>query len=364
MLTSDRPIKDCAKCYHLEALGKQSKRLRENSMWRELPAVASRISEAERGDGHVDSSPFYLDLRLGNVCNLKCRMCNAANSTQWQSELAKHKDEWKRSFSYSSQDTKILNWYESDPFISDIREILPHTKHLYVTGGEPTIIPELTSLLNYAIEIGASKNIVLRFNTNVTRLKEQWLNLLPHFKRVVATLSIDAFAEQNDWIRNPSKWSEIKENVRRYCSLKGNVRLRFGTTVSVYNALYLDRLIDWRKQISAEYGRPITHGFILLTYPEFQSATLLPPHLKDEVKQRISRYLDELPELRALIRLMDGPASDDPDLKKQLKTHTEMIDRWRREDYVSVFPELDFIREIDLDELTETSEDRSYAAAL
>ena len=39
------------------------------------------VKQAIENDGVVNDSPVYLDLRFGNKCNLKCRMCDPLFST-------------------------------------------------------------------------------------------------------------------------------------------------------------------------------------------------------------------------------------------------------------------------------------------
>ena len=66
------------------------------------------------------------------------------------------------------------------------------------------------------IDKGVSKNVTLEYDTNtckctLQRAIEQWSN----FKTLMLRVSIDDYGEQNDYIRFPSKWYKLDENIQR-----------------------------------------------------------------------------------------------------------------------------------------------------
>ena len=67
----------CERCFKEEATGIKSARQNWNDKWynkdKEYTVESSLDIE-------------YVDLRLGNLCNLKCRMCNPYSSNQWVDE--------------------------------------------------------------------------------------------------------------------------------------------------------------------------------------------------------------------------------------------------------------------------------------
>ena len=80
MLSGIKPSA-CEKCYKREELGLDSKRLLEQ---REYPNFD--ISDARNNtnaDGSLKDIQFqFIELRLGNICNAKCRTCNPASSNK------------------------------------------------------------------------------------------------------------------------------------------------------------------------------------------------------------------------------------------------------------------------------------------
>ena len=73
-------ISSCKHCYLQEEVGKKSFRQMHNDEWERrigADAIHERVKASYDNDMALpDHDPVYLDLRLGNLCNLKCRMCN------------------------------------------------------------------------------------------------------------------------------------------------------------------------------------------------------------------------------------------------------------------------------------------------
>ena len=72
-LNNERP-EMCQRCFREEDAGIRSARQSANKKW------------CKEDDEYTDTAPFdirYVDLRLGNLCNLKCRICNPIVSSSW-----------------------------------------------------------------------------------------------------------------------------------------------------------------------------------------------------------------------------------------------------------------------------------------
>ena len=85
VLIGERP-KECAPCFSLEDQGVES--LRQRHIAGVIPE--SRITlypDAVSNMRHDFTMPFEIptmEIKLNNLCNLKCRMCNPLDSTSWQ----------------------------------------------------------------------------------------------------------------------------------------------------------------------------------------------------------------------------------------------------------------------------------------
>ena len=77
LLNNERP-EMCQRCFSEEDAGVKSSRQSFNEGWYREDIDLSVVQDK------IDVR--YIDLRLGNLCNLKCRMCNPYASSMWVKE--------------------------------------------------------------------------------------------------------------------------------------------------------------------------------------------------------------------------------------------------------------------------------------
>jgi MoaA/NifB/PqqE/SkfB family radical SAM enzyme len=297
MMKGEMPA-SCQKCYREEATGINSKRQWETAEWAsrvDYEEIVSRTAE----DGTLPVHVPYFDLRLGNLCQLKCVMCSPHDSSawikDWKIQYPKYKvidlqtdQRWDSSWDYT--------WYQKGSFLSSMKDQAQHIKELYFAGGEPTLIPEHYKILEFMVETGASKNCVLRYNSNGLDLPEKLFELWHHFKEVKFNLSIDAVGDKNDYIRYPSKWEDLLTSARRLDDTESHITVNIACAVQLLNVLYLDELADWKlksnfKKINlAPYGGGVI-GMHLVTYPSYLNIRVLPQELKQLAVDRINNFL-------------------------------------------------------------------------
>lgn len=346
-MLSDIPPPECKFCHNEEAAGKTSKRQSENRKY--LETSQEIISCAKNQDGKINSPPIYFDLRLGNLCNLKCRTCNPLFSSAWAKEVEAHPTNAVLQSYQSTLDQARLSesWHKSPAFWEQFHSIAGSIEEIYLTGGEPMLIKEHFSLLKFFKENDYAKNIYLRYNTNLTLLPEEFLKLAPSFKKISLSCSIDALKEKNDWLRSPSKWSVIEENFNKTLLLPKNVNIDINCTVSIFNVLHFDELFLFFANISKDTGRKVEVYPDILHEPEFMQLHLLPDGLKIKAKDKLSALL-ELNDLSSsakknilsLIKLLDVQNPDQNTLLDHLKNHIVALDKIRNEKFDVIFPEL------------------------
>ena len=263
-----KQVKDCGQCYRKERRGEYSFRQRAN--------------EGITNDNRkviVDQLPHYLDIRFGNLCNLKCRMCTGIYSKMLGEELEviADQDEEFRLLAPDSAKSYTFDWYDNPTFWTDLKHYMPYVKQLYLTGGEPTLVQGNYNFLQQLIDKGYAKNISLVFNTNVTNFQQKFLDLINKFKRVNFNLSIDGVGGVQEYIRYPSKWTHIQKNMellmQKIKQSDTKYDLVFTPTVSIINVANLGNFIDWA------YGFATSHQLtnvvwdmqpIFLHGPQFQ----------------------------------------------------------------------------------------------
>ena len=275
--------KACIRCKTVEKCGGKSRRQIEN--WRFQESIPEILEKTDLR-GYTQVSPTYVDLRLGNQCNLVCRMCNPRASRKWRNEWNKVKLKWER-YPFVKSRFKY-DWYRKRRFRPFLYALLPDAKFLHFAGGEPLIIPETLNLLKELQKRGKAPNIEVSFNTNLTVLSDELLNCLKEFKRVYFYVSIDAYGELNNYIRYPSQWDKI---VSRLCQISKWAEhspffIQFNVTVQMYNILKLDKLIDWIQSLDLT-GVGLAPNLTVLNNPSYFDIRNLPKSLKKKVTETI-----------------------------------------------------------------------------
>ncbi len=147
----------CERCRRSEEAGAISNREHMNRRFGHWSAEA-RADTAE--DGTLDRPRVrYADIRLGNVCNLTCRMCGRSASRLW----AEHYNEVQpKKYQVPAQELTFLrehNWVKSRPLAFLMEQCLPSLESLHFAGGEPLIIPEMLEALDLCIQAGRADQI-------------------------------------------------------------------------------------------------------------------------------------------------------------------------------------------------------------
>jgi hypothetical protein len=271
MLNDQKPAA-CMRCYDEETKGLRSKRQHELSQYPHRDYSWARTSTDPTGG--IDLDLRFVELRLGNVCNVRCRTCNPASSSQWRKdyETIVEKLEFVND-GYSWLDHKRdFKWPEDEQFYEDLYNCAPRMEVLYINGGEPTLIKAHWRYLRRLVESGRSKNIVLWYNINMTNLPNEAIGLWREFKEARICPSIDDLDLRNHYIRYPSTWNDVKKNLTAIQVPGLNVRIT--QTVSAYNFAYLDQFLTWAPV-------PVDMNFVY--DPDFLSPSVLPPAIRKEI---------------------------------------------------------------------------------
>ena len=226
MLTSKKP-KPCSTCWKAEAEGKTSKRIQVNKQFEGWEYTTN-------GSGYMYTMPQYYDLRPGNVCNLKCVMCNPQNSSKWI------EDNHLSMTPYG----EIVKF--SDETINDILSNSAIIKRLQLAGGEPFYMPSVKRLLKGLVDSGDSKHINLQITTNLTMINDSILQLLEHFEKIVITISVDGINEVGEYIRFPLDWKKFEKNLDILLQQK-YIYTAVNVTKCQLNEEHIDTLLDWCK---------------------------------------------------------------------------------------------------------------------
>jgi MoaA/NifB/PqqE/SkfB family radical SAM enzyme len=270
----------CRRCWNDEAVGKTSKRVNhlENKMSQVVPLINFNTLEPKNF--------LYLDLKLGSICNLKCRICGPAVSSSWAQESLMQVPYAERKTHPHKLWLVEGEWPRtSKTFWDEVYTLIPKIKFLDFTGGEPFLIKEHFDLLKYSIEKGTSKYQHLFYNTNGTVFPEGAEELWKNFKRVEIAFSIDSLGEQFELERSGAKWDEVNANIQKFREMKSklpNVELQISATVSIINVYYLEELCNWLDQQEFDF---VHLG--LVHFPQYLSVG----EMTDSAKQLVTEKL-------------------------------------------------------------------------
>ena len=157
-MLSGKRIRDCKVCYEWEDQGIESHRIRMNNKFSQYNKLYNKTD----ADGYLNSPPIYLDIRFGNLCNFKCRMCGSYASSSWAKE--------DKYFGKLDKDAPnhYDHWTDNEKFWEDIDEIKKYIRVLYFAGGEPFVQEGHYKMLQFLVDSDCSKNIELSYNTNLS----------------------------------------------------------------------------------------------------------------------------------------------------------------------------------------------------
>lgn len=323
-------VDGCIRCYQEEASGKRSLRERYITMpGLEPENIIEDLSKPEIR---------WMELAIGNDCNLACRMCDSRYAWKWFDD---EQEMYGRSIS-PDKHTK------SD--ITSIDKFLDKIVHIKFTGGEPLIIPDHFVLLDKLAARKSVGDMYLNYSTNLTIAPkrstiEQWKK----FKYVEFALSFDGIEDTWELIRYPSTWKQAESVTRKFFELTKEFDCRIGlrSTVSINNILNMPSsftwwIENWNKYAATEF-EPIqfinpTH----LTFPEHLSTTVLPLKYKDIVAEKLTRenvFGDKMKEaIESQINYMYS--KDDSNMLPHLKQYNEFLDKKRKQNFFKANPEL------------------------
>ena len=240
----------CRKCWREERAGRTSKRMHTLDRLKHMLPDQTWTADAK--------PLMFLDLKLGNICNLKCRICGSWSSSQFAvEELANLGPNEDRKTNHHYQMLKQGAWPRENPtFWSEIDQVVDQIQYIEFTGGEPFMIQEHFDMLQGLVDRGIAGNIEIHYNTNGTQYPEDADEIWQHFKLVEIAFSIDDVGERFEYQRTNAVWKEVCRNIGWFRTLRehySNIRLQVCSTVNVFNVMYLEELAQWIAQQAFDF---------------------------------------------------------------------------------------------------------------
>lgn len=196
-------------------------------------AKVDTVEQITNIDGHLSHPKIVnLDLRFGNLCNQKCIMCGPQHSNQWyedwaainqstnQNPIVVEKGKYKKYVIEPDHRGKfhmpeMVKWWESSIWWDKFEAIAADLRFIYLTGGEPLLVPALQECLDRLIRRDLAKNIIIKFDTNCSVINPKVIEKLQHFKDILFCVSVDDVGQDRyHVIRNPGDYNRLIENMK------------------------------------------------------------------------------------------------------------------------------------------------------
>lgn len=287
-MAAGKGVAGCAVCYKVEkANGGGSYRTWANDYFLNGEGAVGGAREAvERAAANgqvVADRPKYFDVRLGNLCNLKCRSCDSSFSSSIERDPVHSK---------YSVPLKVLKsrfaeepWYESDQLRNELFDISKDVVLLQLAGGEPTINRIQMGWLQHLVDVGRAKDVTVTAWSNFTTLNARFYELMTQFKQFSLMMSIDGHREVLEYMRFPAKWEQIESNVQLLKEKVARPVVTVYPVVQMCNALNLPQLFAWA------HGHGMHVRLNRLHWPDQLHYNLLPPKAKAQAIAQLEAYL-------------------------------------------------------------------------
>jgi len=289
-------IRDCERCYRQEEQGAQSLRSIEGM---------NKFIMDTLPDGTYQKSAYSMQIQLGNICNLKCKMCSQMYShmhgietkdigeqdpewLHWVKEQGANVNNWTNELGVKQE------WYKNKEFkLKMFEHISKNITQLVVIGGEPTLIPEFYELFEHCDQQGTLGGKSVTVVTNLTNTNARITKWLPKLAQWCIWASVDGVAERTEYIRYPSKWDKVLESLEFYRSnLGNNGNITLSPAVQLLNIDQLDDIIKWWKdwcggELNQQYGFT---WLATVWYPLICNPNIAPREWRLRVADKLSKY--------------------------------------------------------------------------
>ena len=326
-------LKLCNRCWSEESLGHTSER---EYLKRDIDPNLNYTDP-----GYYHKGPRHLNIKVSNICNLRCRTCQSYDSYLYHIEGEYY--EKKNNLTNTPYNAEKIKKHFTDAQLDELYELSGNLERIELYGGEPFLDDQIPKLLTRLVDNGLSKNIDLFVSTNATHaLTNQWIKILTNFKQVIINISIDGISDRFTYMRHPGKWNVAEDNIKTFIALTqqhSNINVVPVITVSALNVWYINEIFEY----FVSYNLSIEPFMILVQWPSYYCVNVLPDSIKTVLKQRLTDF--DNTRFEAIINLMytepkvfDSTRGLSP--WEEFKFWTKEKDQYRNENFINTFGEI------------------------
>lgn len=368
MLAGERPP-GCEYCWKIEDMGVDavSDRVYKSKIY---PIEA--LNQAFATPAQEDVNLRTLEIAFDRTCQFACSYCNPAFSSTWVKDIKNNGayqglvSDGRNHFTHQHESAQRYKFGEINPYVdaffawweSDLHKTL---QELRITGGEPTMSGELWRLIDWfkANKGRSQTRLAINSNLGMDRLKLlEFIEKTRDIPHLEIYTSNEAFETQAEYIRDGLDYDLWMHNLQE---LLEHDHIRAVHVMCTINALCLDSLdtfLDQLVRLKKVYGRErVNFTLNILRFPSFQSALVLPEHLKLYYRNRLiiwaNKHRDqdymqehEVNHTRRLIAYLDqvkiphSETFDMPKLYNDFKQFYTQYDQRRNKNFQATFKNL------------------------
>jgi len=316
----------CKRCWNEEELGLVSER---NYLIQDLPVGLDYTDK-----DYYLSGPRHLNIKVSNICNLRCRTCQSRDSYLYHIEGEYY--EKKNNLPRTAYTIEKFKKHFTDVQLDELFKLSPKLERIELYGGEPFLDDQIPKFLIQLVDAGLSKNIDLSVSTNAThKLTDVWKKILTNFKEVMINVSIDAVGDKFTYMRHPGHWEDVEKNLHSFFNLEYT-----NSAITVQPVITVSALNVWNIQDVFDYFAiyKVEPFIIMVQSPKYYCVNVLPDSIKPLVTQRLTQYNN--PKFIPIINLLNTtPSSVNNQLTpwEEFKFWTREKDAYRNENFVETF---------------------------
>ena len=280
-MLNEKESPECTRCYEMEKSNIWTLRKNTNKYY---IGHWDRV-ETTQEDGTVEELNMgYMDIRVSNICNFRCRTCGPELSSAWYEDHSKL-------YGQPPENPKMMNIANNEKFWNELQPLLLTVEEACWAGGEPIITEEHYKILDFWIE-NKMKDVRLRYTTNFSNLyfkKKSILDYWNSFNDVRIAASLDGMGKRGELIRAGTEWDVIEDNRRQMIKECPDVYFEITPTVSIMNVYHLPDF--HRNWVDRGLLEPNNIRVNMLTYPDYYRIQIIP---KEERKKFIDKYNEHI----------------------------------------------------------------------
>ena len=358
-ITTGDPYPGCSACYKNEKQNLISFRQRRN--------IQSAIYSGTNFSKSLEQSPSYkrmtgkiekfypafLHVTLSNLCNLSCRMCFPAYSSQLTNA-------YKKIGLVDDNTPMLLDWTNDSNKWNEFLDLVKDNDNLmslHFMGGEPLYHKRFIEFIDWCI-VNDKTDFHLTVVTNGTIHNQSLLEKLKLFKSIQVEISLENLHETNNYIRLNSDFEQVRENILNIFDCLGTSSVVIRSVPQALSIMHYDTLIDFAIENKISIDNNVIYK------PEYLKCFVLPKEIKDKLTAHLQhKYANilgnesndittQISRIRTfefnlkrhieslLIQLNEPEPSNVEDLRKQFIKYNDKMDSVSGTSFKEMYPEL------------------------